>query len=138
MFAWEVAGLCLSALGVFRRCHYATVAQEEQEKQFRERVQAELEVCRDEERKKVREREEQMGQGAPSPDMIEKAPTHRTEADLEVGSSAEGDTESELSRVMSRADDRMRRQESKASRVGYGPAFGLPFLSNEDSNEEQR
>ncbi|OIW22465.1 hypothetical protein CONLIGDRAFT_587357 [Coniochaeta ligniaria NRRL 30616] len=118
MVVWEVVAFCLSALGVFRRCHYATLAQEEQEA-LEEQVEADGE----------------------EPGKVEKTPTRRTEAeDVEAGSSAEGDTESELSEAMSRADERMRRQESKASRVGYGPAFGLPFVGDEDtsSNEEQR
>ncbi|KAH8908305.1 hypothetical protein BR93DRAFT_876619 [Coniochaeta sp. PMI_546] len=127
MFAWELVALCFSALGVFRRCHYATVAQEEQEGQFRERVQAAVEMAHaarreEEEREKMETEKEE----------------EEEEEEEERVSSVEADTESELSQAISRVDERIRRQESKASRVGYGPAFGLPFLAGEDSSSEEQ
>ncbi|KAJ9160720.1 putative Nitrosoguanidine resistance protein SNG1 [Coniochaeta hoffmannii] len=133
LFAWEVVGAVLSAVGVFRRCHYATVAQEEQERAFQEKVQAAMAAvtrAREAEEEREKRREEE----AVSPDAIEKISTRETEADLERGND-EGDTESELSAAISRVDERIRRQESKASRVGYGPSFGAPFTG--DDNDDQ-
>ncbi|KAK9781239.1 hypothetical protein SCARD494_14250 [Seiridium cardinale] len=46
LFAWEILGFILSALGVLRRSHYATLAEEQQEKQFNERLNAAIEFER--------------------------------------------------------------------------------------------
>ena len=43
LFAWELVGLAGSALGVYRRCHNAVVADEQQERSFQEHVQTALE-----------------------------------------------------------------------------------------------
>jgi hypothetical protein len=128
LFAWEVVGLGLGAIGVFRRCHYATVAQEEQEKAFHERVQAAVAVVREKENEEREKEKREMGIGgtAAEPNAISKVPTRRTEADTEMGLD-EDDTESELSQAISTVNERIRRQETKASRVGFGPAFGAPF-----------
>jgi len=40
LFAWGLAGFVLSGLGVFRRCHYATIADERQARDFEERLDA--------------------------------------------------------------------------------------------------
>ncbi|KAB5545509.1 hypothetical protein GE09DRAFT_967853 [Coniochaeta sp. 2T2.1] len=114
LFTWEVVGTFLAALGgrAERRKSAATAVSKEGEGETEERVR--------------------------SPDEIEKVRTAATEADPERGSSVideEGDrdTDSELSRALSRVEDRIRKQQSKASRVEYGPAFGAPFDTT-DSN----
>lgn len=38
LFAWWVLGLFLTYLGVYRRCHYAVIAQETQEAQFHDKL----------------------------------------------------------------------------------------------------
>ncbi|KAM7186692.1 Protein of unknown function (DUF3533) domain containing protein [Rhypophila sp. PSN 637] len=40
LFAWEVVSLGLSSLGVFRRCHFAVLAEERVAEEFREKVDA--------------------------------------------------------------------------------------------------
>lgn len=152
MFSWEVVGLVLSGVGVFRRCHYATLAQEQQDKAFQEKVRAALALARAreaEEREKKKTEEDPLsevvdaekqasggdGGGDGEPDATGKIPTRRSGTDAERGSVAESSTESELSQALSREDERLRKLESKASRVAYGPAFGAPFSTDGDSKD---
>lgn len=139
LFSWEVVGLVLSALGVFRRCHYATVVEEQQVEAFRERVEAAVELSHARRDERVeRERKERGGpeeeaadaEGATSSMAVGKVPTARTASrsvrDPEADA-GDDSTESEISAVISRTDARIRREQSRASRVEYGPAFALPF-----------
>ena len=43
LFAWEVVGLGLSSLGVFKRCHFAVVGEERAERELMEKVDAAVE-----------------------------------------------------------------------------------------------
>lgn len=131
LVAWEVVGFVVGVVGVYRRCHYATVAAEEQEGALRERVRAAVELARAEEEER---KGGETGTGTEG-EAIEKVDTRRTE-DLETGSGGSGAEEGELERVLSRADERLRRRESRASRVAYGPAFGC-LMRGEESDEEQ-
>jgi hypothetical protein len=141
LFAWEVLGLLISGLGVFRRCHYATLAEEEQARQLKERVEAAMAVeshWKEEKRSRRERRKDQTEAEAVNRplDAIEKA-TGVGDGEGEQGSSQDDkDLESELSQALSRTDDaRIRREQSKASRVDYGPAFHLPFGSRSDGDE---
>ncbi|KAJ9136519.1 putative Nitrosoguanidine resistance protein SNG1 [Pleurostoma richardsiae] len=125
MFTWEVAGVCLSALGVYRRCHYTTLAEQDQEKKFKERLDAAMEF----ERK--REREIREAEAAHPESEIEKLPTSGTE-----GPEDEAECRDELSKVMSRQDSLARRDQRRASEaLSFGPCFSLPFAGSSDSDE---
>ncbi len=56
MFAWEIFGFLLSSLGIYRKAHYASLGEEEQTRQFDERLDAAMEFQRKRE-KEVREAE---------------------------------------------------------------------------------
>lgn len=121
MFSWWVLAVSLSALGVFRRCHYATLGQEQQEKQFQERLDAAMEF----ERK--REREAQEASTAAEAQMEKKvtSPGEQEDTDAEV--------QRELAEVISRTNSRIRREQRRESRTcSFGPAFSVAFGNESD------
>ncbi|KAH8668844.1 hypothetical protein BX600DRAFT_460799 [Xylariales sp. PMI_506] len=128
MFSWEVVGLILSGLGVYRRCHFARIAQEREKSQFKER----LDIAVDFQRRLERERQEQA--------QHEQADALRTDSAatpdpsrVEQGTDAEDNAmRDELSRVISKEDSHIRRENMRrrmSSPIIYGPCFDLPFAS---------
>lgn len=123
LFAWEVLGTILSALGVYRRCHYAVIAQESQEKQFNGKVQDALafEKKRDTERAAERRREKE-ATAAGSAASSEPAEEEEARDKLEL--------EEELRMEQTRDREEMRKVKSN---VHFGPSFSNPFGDNNDS-----
>lgn len=110
LFALELSGLLLSGLGVYRRCHYAMIAEETQEKAFRERLDAAMafERKRDEEKKETPE-----NQGS------------------ETGQRAETVEKEELAEVIRNEDREIQIEETSANRgCNFGPSFDLAFRSD--------
>jgi hypothetical protein len=109
LFSWELVGLFVSNLGVYRRCHYAKVAEEMQEIQFRERLDAAIasKWKRDEEAKDAPERES---------DAIEQAETGKIKEHVDFMPREDG-----IQRDMSKAD----------TNCNFGPSFGLAFQSKD-------
>jgi hypothetical protein len=108
LFALELIGLVLSGLGVYRRCHYAIIAEEAQEQAFRERLDAAIAF----ERKRDKER-----MGIPeTPEATERAETTERE---------------ELAEVIRDEDDQIARENTRASRIcNFGPSFDLAYRSD--------
>lgn len=117
LFSFEITGLVLSALGVYRRCHYAVIAAEGQEAAFRARLETAMafEHKRDQEK-----------QRHPS-----VSPKPREDDDIGVESErerAEAADREELGEVIRKEDSEIRREQSRASRAAnFGPCFDLPF-----------
>jgi Protein of unknown function (DUF3533) len=108
LFGLELIGLVLSGLGVFRRCHYALIAEERQEQTFRERLDAAMafERKRDKEQREIPE----------TPEAAERAETTERE---------------ELAEAIRDEDDQIARENTRASRTcNFGPSFGLPYKSD--------
>ena len=55
LFVLELSSLCWSSLGVYRRCHYAVIAQEIKEKEFQDRLDTAMELQRKHKHKKEEE-----------------------------------------------------------------------------------
>jgi hypothetical protein len=108
LFALELVGLVLSGLGVYRRCHYAIIAEEVQEQAFRERLDAAIAF----ERKRDKER-----RGIPeTPEATELAETTERE---------------ELAEVIRDEDNQIARENTRASRIcNFGPSFDLAYRSD--------
>jgi hypothetical protein len=128
LFAWELLGLSLSYLGVHRRCHYAVIAQEAQEHQFREKLQAALvfEKKRDAERSRQRAHQEEAAVGAVSTGSQEG----EEEAKESDQARDEEDMENELRLQQSRSHAEMKKVQSN---VHFGPSFLNPFGSSGDN-----
>ena len=108
LFALELIGLVLSGLGVYRRCHYALIAEEVQEQAFRERLDTAMafERKRDKERREILE----------TPEAAERAETTKRE---------------ELANIIRDEDDHIARENTRASRIcNFGPSFNLAYRSD--------
>ncbi|KAK8112033.1 uncharacterized protein PG998_008490 [Apiospora kogelbergensis] len=120
LFAWWVVGCALSALGVFRRSHYAMLAEEAQAAQFSERVSTALAHERERE-KKLRSRGEK---GA------EDEEGESTTGEGTMASSASGIDDAEEERRLSRiitheAKEEQRLQRNLSRNCNFGPSFGV-------------
>ncbi|KAJ5242672.1 uncharacterized protein N7469_000999 [Penicillium citrinum] len=118
LFVYEIVGLILSSIGVYRRSHYAMIKQEADEKILQERVEAVLS-----------ERQDQM----PTDEVHEEQETEKSES----GEEAEGSMqrratvatqpEEELMEIIRREMSRPRVEKTTTSRESTGPSFNLPF-----------
>lgn len=129
LFAWEVLGLALGAIGVHRRNHYAVIGAEEAEKGFKERVAQALayEKQRDLE-KKEGERERRAS--------VRSGPKEEVEEPMETKAEAEADVERDrmsMTEELRQQDSALSRIRSRTSKgLHYGPSFGFSFGDNED------
>lgn len=123
LFTWELVTLILSALGVFRRCHFAMLGEELQEKEFKERLDAAVafEMVRmNEMKQKHPEPAKPESEGEPKETLSEKA--------ISEGGDEEEIVREELALVLEQVNTRQRREQEKASATcNFGPAFNLPF-----------
>lgn len=124
LFALEVSGLFISALGIHRRCHYAVIKEENEKKAFQNHLDTALAFELGKRSEDRTQRRESVVQGVESDEK-----TERTETDEERD--VEKDRE-ELAQVITRADNELRRAQTTASRgISFGPAFGFEFLHGE-------
>jgi hypothetical protein len=130
LFSWEVIGLAFSTLGVYRRCHYAVIAEEAQENAFNERLNTAMafEKKRDEERKKelMVEMEEKRGSESPTFESQEERDDR-----IQVEEKEQEDVREELTSVIRNENEQLQRERTrKASRVDFGPSFDLAYRSS--------
>jgi hypothetical protein len=112
LFALEIVGLFLGAIGVYRRCHYAVVVEEAQEAAFRDRVAVAMAA----EKKLAEERKQHAAEGSDNAATEEK----REEEELET--------------VIRKEDKELQKRHSRAAAdCNYGPAFSLAF-NNQDAS----
>ncbi len=107
MFSLEVVGWGLSALGVYRRCHYAVIAEEMAQQAFQERLDEAMAFERkhDQEAREAFKREEMEG----SQDVISEAKERE-----------------ELGEEMAKVDTLARAANRRASQAcNFGPSFDL-------------
>jgi hypothetical protein len=141
MFAWWVLTLAGAAVGVYRRCHYATLAVEAEARALKERVEAAVNFERVRERSKEGDGRSGLGRKESVTQGEEGTTPMKTPAgDASVtkkGDSRDG-LEQELEQVMTRTDARIRREQSRASGVkDCQPAFHLAFGRDGDSDERE-
>ncbi|CAG7565405.1 unnamed protein product [Fusarium equiseti] len=130
LFAWELVGLILSALGVFRRCHFAMLGEDLQKKEFKERLDAAVDF----EMRSGNEMEQKHSE------LVKPEVGQNYKATCpEQAISEEGDQErvvrKELSLVLEQVNTRQRREQERTSTAcNFGPAFNL-ILSHEGGND---
>jgi hypothetical protein len=113
LFSLEVLGWSLSALGVYRRCHYAVIMEEEQQQALQDRRDPTVAFQKrhDQEMQKALERE---------PDIISDA----TERILERSTERE-----QLDEVIDRQDSQIQESKRRTSQAcNFGPSFELVRL----------
>lgn len=93
LFAWEVVSLIISAIGVYRGCHFAVLAQEAQEAEFRVKLEAAVASEKEQDRNRA--------QGGPLAPVGEAQVVRRRDLDaietgLESGRRSRGSTRTSL------------------------------------------
>ncbi|KAK4149659.1 hypothetical protein C8A00DRAFT_46763 [Chaetomidium leptoderma] len=140
LFAWELVSLGLSVLGVFRRCHFATVGEERQAREFEERLDAAVAL----EMAKVREARKHAHVGSEEGKGMKAGGREENGGDGGVGTHAgeEEDNDEEafreqLADVIERVNTRQRQEEEKAGvPCSFGPSFDLPFSHRSDDETD--
>jgi hypothetical protein len=148
LFAWELAASGLAVMGVYRRSHFAALAEAAAQKQFEERVDAAMEFQRKREREireqneGDREAREKEGEQEGASDSSEGKGGKRGSDDGDVGGGMVGvegcrDEERvrrELTEVMEREDEIIMRDQRNRNRGGstFGPTFSLAFGQDEE------
>lgn len=115
LFTWELLGLTGSALGVYRRCHYATLAEQREASAFCSRVEAALAFERQ------RDAERALARSKSKPD---------DESDDAERREKEGEERDErrLSAAIQKEDEVVEKVRSGGNRpCGFGPSFDLAF-----------
>ena len=124
LFALEIISSSLSCLGVYRRCHLALLAQEQQEKAFRERLESALKF----EKEREKEIREEQRASAVNGD-VEAAPN-----------AAEEEREKEeLAEVIRTEDAKIKRQQTKMDMgAHFGPSFDVAFCNQSDDSIDEK
>ena len=119
LFVYEICGMALSTLGVYRRSHYAMIKLEKSAKDVQERITASM--AEHEEQELARQEttqeypESRVSEGEPEEGARERRGTVTAMPD-------EGEVMDIIRREMSRP-----RAETSTSRTNNGPCFDLPF-----------
>ncbi|TLD35833.1 putative Nitrosoguanidine resistance protein SNG1 [Venturia nashicola] len=137
LFALELSGLLISALGIHRRCHYATIKEENEKQAFQDRVDNALAF---ELGKREQDRVARTASVTQKSDSDEKKEEiERTEDEIErTEEDKQADVEkdrAELRKIISRADSRVKR-EQPLSGISFGPAFGFDLGHGEEERRE--
>jgi hypothetical protein len=124
LFALEVSGTILSALGVHRRAHYAVIKEENDQAALKTRIDKAIEVYR--EGAELERREE----------MAEEKKEEGADERKKQQEEAEERDEEALSEEIRRTDTEIKRVQSKASRsIHFGPSFGFAFGTDSGDNK---
>lgn len=112
LFALEIVGLLICAVGVYRRCHYAVIAEEAAEAAFKDRISVALAA----ERRLIEERKKSVAEGSD-----------------EIAAEEERE-EKELEDVIRDEDKKLQRRHTRAEKdCNYGPKFSLAY--NNDASD---
>ncbi|EXM12598.1 hypothetical protein V3481_018944 [Fusarium oxysporum f. sp. vasinfectum] len=132
LFAWELVALISSALGIFRRCHFAMLGEDLQKKEFKERLDAAVEF----EMEGMNETKQKHPEPV-KPEAEQKYEAARPEKAIPEGGDEERVVRGELSLVLGQVNTRQRWDQERTSMAcNFGPAFTLLF-SHEGDNDAQ-
>ncbi|RDW91728.1 hypothetical protein BP5796_02893 [Coleophoma crateriformis] len=112
LFSLELLGLFLGALGVYHRCHYATLAEEQQEKALSERVN--IGMAFEEKHKKRGDVSEDQRTGVENMGDLETIMSEREELGEEI----------------QKEDSKIQENQRQTNRmINFGPSFNLAYES---------
>lgn len=130
LFAWELVALILSALGVFRRCHFAMLGEDLQKREFKERLDAAVEF----EMERINETKQKHREPV-QPEVEQEYKTTLPKESISEGGDEERVLRQELSHVLEQVNTRQQQdQERTNTACNFGPAF-TPLFSNEGGND---
>jgi hypothetical protein len=122
LFAWEVLSLFFSSLGVYRRCHYAVMAEEAQQEAFRMRLDAAVAF----ERRRDQEKQE-------TPARVPEPKSKSDGVGDEQGAETSEREVAALAEMIRLEDNEIRREQTKLTRgTNFGPSFDLAFGAREE------
>jgi hypothetical protein len=117
LFSWEILGLALRSIGVYRRAHFAALKEEADDKTMQERIAAAVVV----------QQEAQLARGELNPDTGAVDTEDEGRAGLQRrGTISTLDETDEIVKIIHRELSRPKCQ-SRESRDNQGPCFDLPF-----------
>lgn len=134
LFALELSGLFISALGIHRRCHYATIKEESEKQAFQDHVDRALAFELGKREQDRVARRESVVQGSSGSERLDEKneDIERTEEEEQVD--VEKDR-TELTEVITNADSALRRAQSSRG-ISFGPAFGFGFGQGAEGGRE--
>jgi hypothetical protein len=131
LFGFEISSSVLCVIGIYRQCHYAAIAAEQEEKRFQGKVAGELEKyaqrCRESKDAKT------TGEDAQQTAAMEPASESRTRPDSIENQDWETERldQDELAETIWRTASSMRLEQSQITRKSsLSPAFEVPFTQN--------
>lgn len=142
LFSWELVGLVLSGLGVFRRCHYATIAEERQVREFEERLDAAVALEMAKMQEAMNAARLKRGDEAKTEKEGKLQPESGSGHGVVAGRGREDEDDREafreqLADVIERVNTRQRReQEEEGVPCSFGPSFDLPFSPRRDDETD--
>jgi Protein of unknown function (DUF3533) len=123
LFVIELSSLVLSALGVYRRCHYAVIKQEIEQKALQSRVDKAIAL--------EQERDERMRKEASVASVTPESDIHA--ADLEK---EREEDRKEAETVISKEDAELQKIQTRVGRdMQFGPSFGFNFGCEQPSDK---
>ncbi|KAL1868525.1 hypothetical protein Daus18300_005959 [Diaporthe australafricana] len=133
LFVWWIWGLALSALGVYRRCHYAVIQEQREGRLFQERLDAAMQF--EQQRDMEAEGEDDRSRATSSIRPVAAgAFEEKKTSDAAEAASVRG----QLAGVIHREDSRARREQGREGRgCSFGPAFSLPFPQPAGSESDE-
>ncbi|CZT47593.1 uncharacterized protein RSE6_08174 [Rhynchosporium secalis] len=129
LFVWELIGLVFSALGIYKRCHYARVAEEAQEAILQQKADAALafEKKHDQERDDVMEARQSRG-AEEEHDKVGEVPS------LDRLQTVERE---KIEEAIRDEDNILRKEQTRASKTcNFGPSFGFASYADEGSDTD--
>ncbi|CAI7591838.1 unnamed protein product [Penicillium glandicola] len=121
LFVYEILGIILSTIGVYRRAHYACIKQETDEMAFQERVAAAV----------LEQQEAHRARGETTDDIQESGTSDTESEDGEAIQRRRTATtlrdQAELASIVSREMSRSKAERPDTSRDNTGPSFALAY-----------
>lgn len=130
LFALELSGIFISALGIHRRCHYATIKEEAEKQAFRDHVDRVLAFELGKRELDRVARRETVIQSTHTDEKNEGI--ERTEEEEQVD--VEKDR-AELTEAITKAENKSRREAQNNRSVSFGPAFGFGIGQDEGGDK---
>jgi hypothetical protein len=122
LFALELSGMVLSALGVHRRCHYAIIKEETEQKAFKMRIDAAVAL--------EQQHDEQLRRDG-------SLVTRPTEENTTMREEQDEENRKEIESVIDKVDVESNNLRARMGQVGQiGPSFGFRFGCDEPSKKE--
>lgn len=144
LFVWWIWGIVMSGLGVYRRSHYALLKEQEEARQFQERLDIGMKFERQREKEfQEKSRRTMASQDGPyiTTPVDEVQEQQSSEPEPATGEKDETDEpamRAELAAAITREDNRIRREQSREDNIcSFGPAFTLPFGRTAELDQEQ-